>query len=174
MNRSSRFLAFLAATLLLAPLGCRRSAPPPPPPIERPAPPPPVLEATPVPSTPVSGSELNAFFPASGVDGHERVFTQEKDGVVLAELSKGGKKLATLSISDTASSPGSLGKYQTSAKRIAGLPAADIGSNATGVFVGNRFQVQVRSNDPSFTAANREAWIQKFQLAELAAYAGRK
>lgn len=44
------------------------------------------------------GSTFNAAFPPDGVDGHERVFTQEKDGFAEAKVQKDGKDIATLSM----------------------------------------------------------------------------
>lgn len=117
---------------------------------------------------PVAGSAFNKLFPASGTDGYELVYTQEKEGFAQAEISKDGKKAAILSISDTATNPDALAKFKQSSRSIGGYPAADVGSNGTAILVGNRFQVQVRSNDASFSAADREAWLTKFKLDELA------
>ena len=113
---------------------------------------------------------FNKLFPKDG-DGYNVVYTQEKTGSALAELQKGGKKLATLSISDVAANPSAIGKYNASGKQLGGYPAATVGSQGTSVLVGNKFQVQVRSNDPSFSATDREAWIQKFDLSGLAGMA---
>jgi hypothetical protein len=38
----------------------------------------------------------------------------------------------------------------------------------TGVLVGDRFQVQVRSKDANFGKPEREDWLNKFDLANLA------
>ena len=110
------------------------------------------------------GSEFNKFFPAGG-NGYERVYTQEKKGTAQAKLKKDGKEVATLTIFDTKSNPTAAAKYQQSTKTIAGYPAATLGNSQTSVLVNNRYQVTVRSTDPSF---NREAWLQKFDLAGLA------
>ncbi|HAA28164.1 MAG TPA: hypothetical protein DCE56_11410 [Cyanobacteria bacterium UBA8553] len=110
------------------------------------------------------GSEFNKFFPKAG-DGYQRVFTQEKKGFAQAKLKKSGKEVATLSISDTKSTPDTAKKYQQSTKTIAGYPAATLGNSQTSVLVNNRYQVTVRSTDPTF---DREAWLKKFDLNGLA------
>ncbi|AFZ19250.1 hypothetical protein [Allocoleopsis franciscana] len=110
------------------------------------------------------GANFNKFFP-KGDSGYQRVYTQEKKGFSQAKLKKDGKDIATLSISDIKSTPDTAKKYQQSTKTIAGYPAATLGNSQTSVLVNNRYQVTVRSTDPSF---NREAWLQKFDLAGLA------
>ena len=112
---------------------------------------------------PTSGGQFNKFFPQPG-GGYERVYTQEKAGFAEAKLKQGGKDVAMLAISDTASNPNAAAKYQQSTRTIAGYPAVETGTNATSVLVGNRYQVKVLSRDPSFTKSDREAWLQKFDL----------
>ncbi len=109
------------------------------------------------------GSSFNKFFPKSG-DGYDRVFTQEKKGFSEAKLKKGGKDLAMLSISDTISVPASAKKFESSTTKIAGYPAMDIGTTQSALLVNGRYQVKVLSRDPSFTAADRKIWLQKFDL----------
>jgi hypothetical protein len=113
------------------------------------------------------GAEFNKFFPAAG-GGYERVYTQEKKGFAEAKLKKDGKDVAMLSINDTASTPDVATKYQGSGKQVAGYPAREIGKTQTAILVGDRYQVKVQSRDPSFTASDREAWLQKFNLQGLA------
>ena len=112
------------------------------------------------------GSEFNKFFPKAG-DGYERVYTQEKKGFSEAKLKKEGKDLAVISISDTQGVKGTSNpadKFKTSTLTIAGYPAVTQGSTGTAILVGDRYQVKVQSRNPSFTASDREAWIQKFNL----------
>jgi hypothetical protein len=111
------------------------------------------------------GSKLNTFFPSSG-DGYDRVYTQEKKGFSGANLKKGGKVLAELAISDTSSTPGTASGYANSTKKIGGYPAKELGKTKTSVLV-NKYQVSVISKDPTFTASDRAAWIEKFNLAGL-------
>jgi hypothetical protein len=110
------------------------------------------------------GSEFNKFFPAGG-NGYERVYTQEKKGTAQAKLKKDGKEVATLTIFDTKSNPTAAAKYQQSTKKVAGYPAVTVGNSQTSLLVNNRYQVTVRSTEPSF---DREAWLQKFNLNGLA------
>lgn len=113
------------------------------------------------------GAEFNKFFP-KGEGGYERVYTQEKKGFSEAKLKKDGKDVAMLAISDIKNTPSAAEKYQQSTKTIAGYPAATLGTTQTSVLVNNRYQVKVLSRDPSFTASDREAWLQKFDLDGLA------
>ncbi|MCM1982531.1 hypothetical protein [Lyngbya confervoides] len=112
------------------------------------------------------GSQFNQFFPKPG-EGYERVYTQEKKGFAEAKLKQSGKTLAMLSISDTVSLPTAAAKYAQSNQTIAGYPAVTLGNTQTSVLVGDRYQVKILSRDPSFTAADRQAWIQKFDLSGL-------
>jgi hypothetical protein len=113
------------------------------------------------------GAEFNKFLPKAG-NGYERVFTQEKKGFAEAKLKKDGKDVAMLSISDTKSTPTAAAKFQQSTTKIAGYPALEIGNTQTAVLVNDRYQVKVLSRDPSFTASDRQAWLQKFDLRGLA------
>ncbi len=112
------------------------------------------------------GSSFNRFFPDPG-NGYERIYTQEKKGFAEAKLKKDGKDMAMLAISDTTSTPSAAEKFKSSQKRIGGYPAVDQGSTATAVLVGDRYQVKVLSRDPAFTASDREAWLQRFDLRGL-------
>jgi len=114
-----------------------------------------------------SGGSFNKYFPAGG-GGYERVYTQEKKGAAIAKLKKGGKDVAELSITDTRNEPTARDKYKQSTQRIAGYPATTQGTTMTSILVADRFQVKVRSLDPSFAPSDREAWLQKFNLSGLA------
>ncbi|MBH8564330.1 hypothetical protein I8748_19420 [Nostoc sp. CENA67] len=112
------------------------------------------------------GGEFNKFFPSAG-GGYERVYTQEKKGFAEAKLKKAGKDVALLSISDTTSTPTAAAKFSNSTKKIGGYPAVEVGNTQTAILVG-KYQVKVLSRNPSFTASDRAAWIEKFNLAGLA------
>lgn len=116
--------------------------------------------------TVINGGEFNKFFPTA--DGYERVYTQEKNGFAEAKLKQDGNTLAMLSVSDTASNPSAVAKYETSDRILSGYPVVDVGSTATSLLVADRLQVKVLSRDPEFTPADREAWLEKFDLAGLA------
>ncbi|WP_442957387.1 hypothetical protein [Phormidium sp. CCY1219] len=111
----------------------------------------------------VAGGQFNKFFPSAAGE-YQRVYAQEKRGFAEAKLKRGGKEVAMLSISDTANNPNAVRKFQNSTQTIGGYPAVSVGSKGTAVLVGDRFQVKVQSRDPSFSASDREAWLQKFNL----------
>ena len=114
----------------------------------------------------IDGGKFNKFFPQAS--GYERVYTQEKDGFAEAKLKQDGNTLAMLSVSDTASNPNAIVKYQNSDRTLAGYPLAEVGSTATSLLVAERLQVKVLSRDTDFTPADREAWLEKFDLTGLA------
>ena len=111
----------------------------------------------------VGGNEFNRFFPQV-----ERpwdiVFNQEKTGFAQASLQKDGREVAVLSVSDTANNPEAAEKFKTSTTSLGGMPLADVGEQGTAVLVADRYQVQVRSMDPEIGPAERQAWLEKFNL----------
>jgi hypothetical protein len=114
-----------------------------------------------------AGAKLNSVFPKA--EGEFKLtFTQEKTGFAEADLFKGGVKLAAMTVSDTEATPTARDKYKTSTKKLGNYPMVANGSMGTAVLVANRYQVQVRSLAPAFTAADRETWLEKFHLAKLA------
>jgi hypothetical protein len=114
-----------------------------------------------------SGGSFNRFFP-SAADGYKRVYTQEKKGFAEAKLSKDGKQVAVMSISDTLNTPTARDKFASSTSNIAGYPAVEQGKTGTALLVADRFQVKVLSRDPSFTPEDRTSWLERFKLNELA------
>lgn len=117
---------------------------------------------------PLAGGEFNKFFPKDQ-DEYNVIYTQEKEGFAQAQLNFAGAEVATLSVSDTANNPSALEKFQQSSEEIAGYPAAAVGELGTAILVAERFQVQIRSKDASFTADDRATWLAAFDLAGLAA-----
>lgn len=117
------------------------------------------------------GGSFNKYFPKSQA-GYERVFSQEKKGFAEAKLKKEGADVAMLSISDAANeSTGGVSptkKFEKSVKKIDGYPAVEVGTTQTAVLVADRYQVKVLSRNPAFTASDRQAWIEKFDLDGLA------
>ena len=113
----------------------------------------------------VAGGKLNKFFPKPG-NGYDVVYAQEKAGFAQAKWKKGGQELAAISISDVASNPAAADKFANSTSKIKGYPSASQGTKGTGVLVG-RFQVKVLSRDASFSEGDREALLEKFDLAGL-------
>lgn len=113
-----------------------------------------------------SGGEFNKFFPkASG--GFKTVPAQEKKGFAEYKLKKAGKDVAVMSISDILNNPSAAAKFKGSAKSIGGYPSVSQGSTGTAILVNDRYQVKVLSRDASFTAKDRETWLQKFNLSGL-------
>ncbi|MEM8605340.1 MAG: hypothetical protein AAGF24_16085 [Cyanobacteria bacterium P01_H01_bin.121] len=113
------------------------------------------------------GSTFNPFFPASA-DGYDVVPSQEKQGFAEYKLNRDGETFAMLTINDTVSLPAAATKYKDATDEIAGYPAVQQGSTATGILVNGRYQVKVLSRNPAFTEGDRAAWIEKFDLAGLA------
>lgn len=115
------------------------------------------------------GSTFNQFFPRSvaGYGDYEVVPAQEKQGFAQFKVNKDGANVAVLSINDTSSNPSAAAKYDASSRSIQGFPALEIGNNGTGVLVAQRYQVKVQSRSDSFSAADREAWLQKFDFKGL-------
>jgi hypothetical protein len=163
MKKLLLFLLLIAAVwIAMRSCGGPKEHPATPPAAVAPAAPKPVPQAE-----AISGSSLNKAFPAPA-DGFSVTFTQEKNGYAQADLVKGGAKVATLSISDTNANPSARDKFKSAARRVAGFPAAAVGTQGTAVLAGDRFQVQVRSIAPTFKESDREAWLARFKLAELA------
>jgi hypothetical protein len=115
----------------------------------------------------MSGSEFNKMFPKPEGD-FDVVYTQEKSGFAQAKLVKKGQDVATLSIFDTVSNPDAASEYKDTEEKFEGYPVREIGRNGTGLLVGDRYQVQVRSTDANFSKFDREDWLKKFDLANLA------
>ena len=113
------------------------------------------------------GSTFNKFFPKPG-DDVDLVYTQEKAGFAQAKLVKKGQDVAMLSIFDTISNPEAADKYKDTTETFEGYPIIEIGNNGTGVLVGKRYQVQIRSTDAGFSKFDREDWLKKCDLANLA------
>ena len=159
--KSPRHLAFLALILLLA-AGCgkepnrfdevqketRRNAPA-------------------VSKEAVDGALFNKLFPKSEGD-FDITYTQEKKGFAQADLSKKKEVVATLSISDTMNNPEALEKFKKSDEKFMDCPIAEVGSMGTNILVGGRYQVSIRSKDANFTKFDREDWLKKFDIANLA------
>ena len=115
----------------------------------------------------VEGGDLNRFFPTVE-SPFDIVFKQEKQGFAQASLQKDGQELAVLSISDTTNNPEAKDKFAGSDQDLDGHPLTAAGSKGTAILVADRYQVQVRSMDPSFGEEERLEWLQKFDLKSLA------
>ena len=118
-------------------------------------------------AAPIAGGEFNQFVPADS-DDYDLTYTQEKQGFAEAKLKQGGEEVAMLSVSDTATNPEAVTKFAESELAIGGYPAVTVGSTQTAILVGDRLQVKVQSRADSFTADDRAAWLEQFDLAGLA------
>ena len=115
----------------------------------------------------LAGKEFNKFFPKAQ-STWDLTYKQEKPGTAIAILKKDGKEVATLTVFDTVSEPDVAKDYKESTEALAGCPLVAKGAKGTALLVANRFQVQVRSMDNSFTEDDRKAWIKKFDLDGIA------
>lgn len=113
-----------------------------------------------------AGSSFNRYFPGD-TGGYKRIYSQEKTGFAQAKLTKDGREMAILSISDTLNNPSAIDKFKASTETIGGYPALNQGSKSTVVLVADRFQVKVRSKDDSFDEEARRDWLSKFDLRGL-------
>ena len=125
--------------------------------------------STPAPITstgPVTkGASFNAAFPADGVDGYKRVFTQEKEGFAEAKLQKDGKDVATLSIADTNANADAKSKFADAKEKLGEWPMMTVGKNQTTVLVKDRYQVKVSSQTLDHEA--RKKLLGDFDLKRL-------
>lgn len=110
---------------------------------------------------------FNPFFPADGIDGMSRVYSQEKTGFAEAKLQKDGKDVATLSISDASGDASALKKFETATDKLQGYPLVTVGKNQSSLLVKGRYQVKVSSQQ--LDADARKIWLEKFNLSGLAA-----
>jgi len=117
----------------------------------------------------IPGDKLNKFFPKAEGEW-DVVYTQEKQGMSQAELKKKGTAVAQLAIFDTLTDAKVAEEYKTATEKLADkYPVIPKGKLGTGILVGDRFQVQVRTlPGGDFSEADRKAWLSKFDLAGLA------
>ena len=112
--------------------------------------------------------EFNQFFPPQA-DGFDRVFTQEKGGTAIADYEMDEEVMVTLSVTDLTTNPAALNKYETPEFDIDGYPAVTQGSKTTALLVNDRYQVKASGKSDAVSADDRVAWLEKFDLAGLAA-----
>jgi hypothetical protein len=113
------------------------------------------------------GSAFNKFFPKAE-SPWDLTYKQEKQGTAIASLKKDGKEVATLTVFDTLSEPDVAKEYKESTQALAGCPLVAKGAKGTAILVASRFQVQVRSMDPSFGEDDRKEWLKKFDVDGIA------
>lgn len=127
-----------------------------------------VADASDLPDEGVDASNFNKFFPKQSGD-YDMIARQEKGSTAIWDVERDETVLCKFSITDLAANPRALEKYRDAEMTIEGYPAVTQGSKTTALLVGGRYQVKALSQDDSFSAADREAWLKKFDLAGLAA-----
>ena len=118
--------------------------------------------------TATDAGEFNKFFPEQEGDW-DMIARQEKGGTAIWDLEKDEELMCQFSISDLATNPRALKKYEDADMEIDGYPAVTQGSKTTALLVNDRYQVKASSKSDAFSASDREAWLNKFDLAGLAA-----
>src|SRR5204862_463134 len=109
------------------------------------------------------GSAFNKFFPQVERPW-DMVADQEKKGTAIWILKKDGNTVAELQIFDTVSNLEAKDKYREATEALKGCPMTAVPGKGTGILVGDRFQVAVRSKDDAFDKEARKAWLEKFDL----------
>jgi len=159
------FWAFgaLLALFLLSGGGCARR--PQPPSSSPPA-------APPAPVTLVPAAELKKAVPRLPAPFQPVLFL-ERPGTVTYHVRKGGSLAATLSVRDLSGKDSvRRGLFQGAGQEVQGYPAVPTSmGGGLAVLVGDRFQVEVVSLSPSVGQKRRDAWLDAFDYARLAALA---
>jgi hypothetical protein len=116
----------------------------------------------------VNGTAFNRLFPTPQA-GETIVFTQEKRGFSEARLKSGPQTLALLAISDTATAPEALAKFESPGQRLQGWPLVEQGPQASALLVAQRFQVKVIGQGAGLDPQKRHELLGAFNLPGLAA-----
>jgi hypothetical protein len=121
----------------------------------------------PVVADPAETGKFDLFFPKPE-DGYEIVFQPENPGYAQASLhGEGDKELAVFSIFDTEKSPIVLARFERSEQKI-GEHTVLSEESSLSALIAERYHVQVRSVAPNFGEAERQTWLEKFDLAGIA------
>jgi hypothetical protein len=117
----------------------------------------------------VPGGKLNKYFPKTEGEW-DLVYDQEKQGVAVANLKKGDKTVAKLSIFDTVTDAKMAEEYRDAKDKLDDkYPMVAQGKMGTGILVGDRYRVLVRTEPGTdFAEDDRKEWLKKFDLAGLA------
>ena len=128
-------------------------------------------EAPPVAPTPpapkAETGSFNKYFPPDGVDGTSRVFTADKEGYAEAKLTRDGKDVALLAVTDLNGKDADKKKFEGASEKVADFPVATFGKNKTMILVRDRYQVSVSSQ--TIDHAARKQLLSKFDLRGLSA-----
>lgn len=121
----------------------------------------------PVAADSAESGKFDPFFPKPE-DGYDIVFQPENPGYAQASLhGEGDKELAVFSIFDTEKSPIVLARFGRSEQKI-GEHTVLSEERSLSALIAERYHVQVRSVAPDFGEAERQAWLEKFDLAGIA------
>lgn len=110
---------------------------------------------------------LDRFFPKDGEGGFGRTFSADKPGYAEAKLTKEGKDVGQLSISDAEHVAGAKEKFAAATEKLDGFPLVQVGKNQSSVLVKDRFQVKVSS--ATLDHAARQGILSHFDLKGLSA-----
>lgn len=116
---------------------------------------------------PVAAGALNKFFPEDGADGAKRVFKADKPGYAEAKYTLSGDKELTVTINDLAGKPDDRAKFSSASEKVSGNPYKTFGKNKSQILVGDRFQVDVMSQQLDEDA--RKPWLKRVDLSGLSA-----
>jgi len=122
--------------------------------------------AVPPPEKKETGA-FNKFFPADGTDGAKRVFSADKEGYAEAKLTKDGKEVALLTVTDLNGKDDEKKKFDAAKEKVNGNPVATFGKNKTMVLVKSRYQIAASSQTLDHEA--RKGLISKFDLNGISA-----
>lgn len=120
---------------------------------------------------PVVVTETNSFnkaFPSEAATSAKRTFRTDKPGFADAVYTGAdGQELCVVTISDTNSDAAVKAKYASASEKLGSYPLTTLGNTMSSVLVADRFQVKVSSK--TLTPEVRKDWLQKVDLAALAA-----
>jgi hypothetical protein len=119
--------------------------------------------STPPPPKTETGS-FNAFFPKDEGDV-KLVYTADRPGYAEAKLvGADAGVVATLVVADA--DEAAKAKFASSKEKVADYPLVTLGKNQSALLVGTR---QVKVTSPTLDAPARRTWLEKFDLAKIAA-----
>ena len=95
------------------------------------------------------------------------MFSANKKGYAEAKLSKDGKEVALLAITDLNGKDADKKKFEGATEQVDAYPVATFGKNKTMILVKDRYQVSMSS--PTLNHASRKGLLSKFDLRGLSA-----
>lgn len=121
----------------------------------------------PVAADSAESGKFDPFFPKPE-DGYAIVLQPENPGYAQASLQgEGDKELAVFSIFDTENNPVVSARFERSDAKFGDYPVLSEDGSLSAL-IAKRYHVQVRSVATDFGEAERQAWLEKFDLAGIA------